>query len=279
MKLSRSDLRRISGILRASGIENSTRETALLASHAFSLSLTKIMFSDEISCTKSEFCDFLTKVQRRAAREPVAKILGLKEFYGFEFITGSETLDPRPETELIIDLVLEYCGADEAHSILDLGAGTGCLALSLLKLFHRASVELIDISEAALEVARKNAEMLGVLKRCVFKRSEWFAEVPGGRRFDIIVSNPPYVPESARLSPEVLYDPRGALFAGRDGLDAFREIVPQLEDHLSDQGLAFLEFGFGQAEEIRALAGSLRILQVAKDLAQIDRCIVLQKGA
>jgi release factor glutamine methyltransferase len=221
---------------------------------------------------------------RRASREPVAHILGKREFWSLDFEVSPATLAPRCETETLITTALAWRQRQEvgsAPTILDLGTGSGCLLLALLKEIPDARGLGVDISAEALSVAYNNAKRLGLSKRADFIKSDWGKEF-AGRKFDIILSNPPYIPdqEIETLAPEVArFDPHKALSGGDDGLDKFREIIPQLSGLLSAKGAAFLEVGQGQAEAVAKMAQAswLQVIEINKDLSGIGRCVVVER--
>ena len=194
-------------------------------------------------------------IAQRMLHKPVAKIIGTAEFYGAVFKTTADTLDPRPDSETLIDIV-QRLFADHGNPlhILDLGTGTGCLLLTMLRLYPQAQGLGADLSDAARAVAIENADMQNLAKRLQFIASDWFAAVTG--TFDLIVSNPPYIDHAAldTLSTAVRdYDPLLALDGGVDGLDAYRIIVPQAHEFLKPGGWLVMEIGFDQAETVNAL--------------------------
>lgn len=218
-------------------------------------------------------------LRRRLAGEPVARILGEKEFWGLRFQVGEATLVPRPETEILVESVLAECRARFAPDvgICDLGTGSGAIVVALLTELPRAHGTGSDISAAALAVARKNAERLGVAARISFYEGD-FGEGPDGR-FDVVVSNPPYIrtQEIAALAPEVRdHDPRAALDGGSDGLDAYRTILARAPLILKQGGVLAFEVGFDQAQAVAALCRSagLRDPAIRRDLAGRDRVVV-----
>ena len=189
-------------------------------------------------------------VAERLRRRPVSQILGRRAFWRHEFEVTGDVLDPRPETETLVEWAL----AEPFARVLDLGTGTGCILLSLLADRPDADGLGTDLSEPALAVARRNAARLGVAERAAFARSDWFAGISG--RFDLIVSNPPYIAaeEMAGLEPEVrLHEPRAALTDGGDGLSACRAIAAGLAARLAPGGRCLVEVGAGQAEAVSAL--------------------------
>ena len=189
-------------------------------------------------------------VAAREARRPVAQILGRRHFFRHEFFVNSDVLDPRPETETLVRTALGL----QWERLLDLGTGSGCILLSLLAEARHASGVGVDCSREALEVARKNAALLGVQDRCDFILSDWFSAVAG--KFDLIVSNPPYVParEYEALEPEITrWEPREALTEGGDGLQAYRTIAADAGNYLKECGKLILECGTGQKNEIATI--------------------------
>ena len=217
-------------------------------------------------------------VARRARREPMSHILGEREFWGLPFKVTADTLAPRPDSETVIEAAK---AGGQGKCVLDLGTGSGCLLLSLLREWPGASGLGVDISTAALFVARHNARLLGLEDRARFVAGDWGAGLSGC--FDVIVANPPYIPdgELETLAPEVsAFEPRIALAGGGDGLDAFRTLGPHLPGLLSGSGRACLEVGFGQAPRVKGILEEcgMRILGVARDLAGIERCVTAVKG-
>ena len=218
-------------------------------------------------------------VARRVAREPVAMIMGVREFWGLEFEVTPDVLVPRPETEFIVEEAL--AGTSRApRRIIDVGTGSGCLAIALSREFDDARVVATDISAAALVVARRNAVRHGVESRVSFLCASFLTAISGA--VDLIVSNPPYVPESVApaLAPEVArHEPHTALFGGRDGLSSHRELLATAAGCLAPEGRLILEFGFGQEPDVTALADASgwRVARVREDLQGIPRTLVLER--
>lgn len=215
--------------------------------------------------------------RRRLAREPVSRILGSREFWGLTFAVTAETLDPRPDSETLVETALGLLKDVERPRILDLGTGTGCLLLALLHGRGDATGIGVDLSEGALAVAASNASALGLSARANFIESEWTAQVEG--RFDLAISNPPYIRHGdiAGLDEEVrLHDPALALDGGADGLDAYRALAQLLPDHLTQGGHAVIELGAGQAAEVAALfeAAGFAVPRVVPDLGDVPRALV-----
>ncbi|MGL4634909.1 MAG: peptide chain release factor N(5)-glutamine methyltransferase [Beijerinckiaceae bacterium] len=223
-------------------------------------------------------------VQRRLAGEPVDRILGHRGFWSLELIVTPDTLSPRADTETVVeaarDHTLKIHKQDSPLRILDLGTGTGAILLALLKEFPQATGLGIDISEKALDVARRNADLNQLSTRASFQTGSWLAGLAG--TFDIIVSNPPYIPSAdiAGLDSEVReHDPLLALDGGTDGLDAYRIILAETASRLSPQGIAVFEGGARQAADIAAIGNrrGLRTAEIHKDLAGIERAVVFGK--
>lgn len=216
-------------------------------------------------------------VARRLAGEPVSRIIGLREFYGRPFRIDASTLDPRPDTETLIEAALALADRDGPLRLLDLGTGSGCILITLLAELPRATGVGIDTSQPALELARDNAASLGVGDRARFMVGDWLDAVQG--TFDLVVANPPYLSaaDMAGLSQEVgAHDPRDALYGGPDGLAAYRRIVPGLPDVLRPGGIVLLEIGHTQAEAVSGLlAGEGLILEQGpwRDLAGRHRVV------
>ena len=264
----------------AQGLENPALDARLLIAHALGLSQEEYLLrqDDEISGDDQRKIDAL--VAQRLQSKPVAKIIGRKEFYGRGFLTNEHTLDPRPDTETLIDAVLKKVSRDASLRILDLGTGTGCLLLTLLSELQQAHGVAVDVSEQALTVARENAARLHVAARAEFLHSDWFNKVSG--TFDVIVSNPPYIPsaEIAHLADDVKrYDPMGALDGGADGLDPYRLIATRAPDFLVPGGLLAVEGGIGQAADISVLLENqgFQGIEVLNDLACIGRVVLANR--
>lgn len=238
--------------LRAAGIEEPRREATALAAAVLDLTRERMLAAPDQALAPAASARFAAAVARRAAREPFARIVGTREFWSLEFSLSPETLVPRPETETVVEVVLDTVADRAAQlSLLDLGTGSGCILLALLSELPNARGVGIDVAPGAVATAKTNARALGLDGRATFKTGDWGRGQVGP--FDIVVANPPYVPDGARddLAPEVRdHDPARALFAGADGLDAYRAIVPQLAGLLAWGGLAAFECGAGQAGKV-----------------------------
>ena len=213
-------------------------------------------------------------VTRRSRGEPVAYVLGEKEFWSLPLEVTPDVLIPRPETELVVELALTHLPRDQEARVFDLAAGSGAIALALAKELPRAAVVGADISEAAITVARRNARRLG-LANVVFRTGSWFDPV-AEERFDLIASNPPYIAATdERVEPAVRrFEPHGALFAGADGLEALRVITGAAGRYLSPGGWLVVEHGDRQGPAVRELLSAAGFADVTtrQDLAGLDRC-------
>jgi release factor glutamine methyltransferase len=228
---------------------------------------------------------FSAHLQRRLEGEPVAYITGRREFMGLSFLVDSRVLIPRAETETLAEYVLTHAQAQKIERLLDVGTGSGCIAVSLAVLLPELKAHATDVSADALEVARQNARRHGVLPRIHFYEGAFFQPLPDSLRasFQVIVSNPPYIPdyEYPLLQKNVReYEPAAALRGGPNGLDPFRAIVGEAPAWLCGGGLIALEIGEGQsggASEIMRRTGRLEVIEIARDLAGKPRVIVGRK--
>jgi release factor glutamine methyltransferase len=237
------------------------RDAETLLAHLLEHERTWVFAHPEAGLSAEQAVEFRTLVARRLAHEPLQHLTGRQEFYGLTLQVTADTLIPRPETELLVEAVLAWAAnQSRALRIVDVGTGSGAIALALATHLPGAEIVAGDLSEAALEVARQNAEFLGLGERVRFVRSDLLAgfeaEIDAGDLFDLVVSNPPYVPESdaGTMQREVVeYEPAMALFGGEDGLTIYRELIPAAHVALRPGGLLAMEFGFGQLEALRAL--------------------------
>ena len=222
-----------------------------------------------------------TVIARRIRREPVAYIVGSREFYDLEFEVTPDVLIPRPETELIVEEALRLHSERPLRRIADVGTGSGCLAVTLATHVGHASVAATDTSPQALAVAARNAVRHRVQDRVSFVQTNLLDGV--AETFDLIVCNPPYVPEADRTSmqPEVVqFEPHSALFAGHDGMAAIALLLRDLRSHLAPDGHLIIEFGIGQEDSVRRLAAQngWQVVRVRADLQSIPRTAVLNLG-
>jgi release factor glutamine methyltransferase len=267
--------------LRAAGVGSPALDARLLVAKALRATVEQVIMQSANSLPADAAGRLDALVARRAAREPMAQILGRREFWSREFAVTADTLTPRPESEEIIAAVLAAApDRSGTYRMLDLGCGTGCLLLTLLAEYPRATGVGVDASEPALEVARRNAAALNVGDRALLVRGDWGDGLNGA--FDVIVANPPYIvsADMVALDPEVrLYEPRLALDGGSDGLHAYRRLAPDMQRLLAPAGLAGVEVGAGQAADVAAIFASagLGLRYVRRDLAGHERCLVITR--
>jgi release factor glutamine methyltransferase len=220
---------------------------------------------------------FAAMVERRLAHEPIAYIIGHREFWTIDLTVGPGVLIPRPDSETLIEAAIAHFGAAGPRNVLDLGTGSGALLLAALAQWPQAIGLGVDTSEAALTMARSNAERLGLASRARIEPGSW--DAASGGDFDLILCNPPYIEADAVLPPDVAdYEPASALYAGSDGLDDYRRIAPLLR--LPAGGIACVEIGATQARAVRGLFEAAGFLtRVITDLAGRDRCVVVAPQA
>lgn len=247
-------------------------EARMLLCHLLGCGAAQISAYPERPLTEALAQNFVELLARRIAGEPMAYLLGVREFYGRDFAVGPAVLIPRPDTELIIELALELLGRDTRAPILDLGTGSGALAVTLALELPTSQVMAVDFSAAALDVARHNGERLGA--RVAWRESDWFTGVDA-TGFGLIVSNPPYIAEGdPHLSQgDLRFEPPTALASGPDGLDDLRRIIHAAPGFLADDGWLLLEHGYDQAGLVRDLLdqAGYRDIRSARDLASIER--------
>jgi release factor glutamine methyltransferase len=263
--------------LTAAGIDTPDLDARLLIQHALGLTRERLLFDADTPLTDDQAAAVHALIERRAAREPVSRILGERAFWSLELSLNADTLDPRPDTETIVEAALDAIpDRTAALRILDLGTGTGCILLALLAELPNATGLGIDLSAKAAEAAAGNAVRNGLASRARFQAGNWGEGL--AERFDLVVSNPPYIPSGdiPSLDPEVReHDPLRALDGGADGLEAYRAIAAQLPGLLVPGGVAALEVGAGQAADVAALleANGVRVTGIFRDLGGIERCI------
>jgi release factor glutamine methyltransferase len=252
-------IQRSTDFLMEKGVESPRLQSELLLAHLLKLPRMQLYLNFERSLSTEETEGIRRLVQRRGRREPLQHVIGFTSFCGLEIAVSPDVLIPRPETELLAERGWQFLKArarpDSAKpSALDLGTGSGCLAIALAHHCPGAHVYALDISGAAIQVARENAARAAVSDAIEFIVGDGFAALPRGARFDLVISNPPYIPsaEIAGLQPEVRdYDPHLALDGGGDGLDFFRLLAAGAGPFLRPGGKIMIEFGDGQAEKIR----------------------------
>jgi release factor glutamine methyltransferase len=264
------------------GIDGAARDVRLLLQAAAGIPISTQIAFPERTIAADATARFDDLMERRARREPMAHILGQREFWSLPFRVTADTLDPRPDSETLVQAVLDQVpDRSAALRLVDFGTGTGCLLLSLLHELPNANGVGVDVSDAALAVATENAGALGLSARASFHLGNWDDGLEAG--FDIVVSNPPYIPSGdiAALQPEVAsFEPRLALDGGSDGLEAYRRLGPATVRLLAPSGLAAFEIGLGQAGSVRGImaAAGLRHIATAPDLAAVERCVLFRKS-
>jgi release factor glutamine methyltransferase len=267
--------------LAAAGIDTAMLDARVLLMHALGISREDLAVGRG-DATKAARDRFDRLIARRAAREPLSRLTGSREFWSLPFAVSAATLIPRPDSETVVETALSLVHERDARlRVLDLGTGTGCLLLALLSELPNAWGVGVDVSEAALHTARANAAALELSSRTVFLCTDWESSLSG--RFDVVLTNPPYVASGAiaGLEPEVaLHEPPRALDGGLDGLDAYRAIAPALPRLLADDGFAVIEVGAMQAAEVAALvsAHDMTVPRTAFDLGGRPRCVVAERG-
>lgn len=259
--------------LQAAGIDDAPRDARRLLAHAMTIAPDRLTLHLDDPLDAEVRRRYDAALDARARRQPVSQIIGRREFFGLSFHVTRDTLDPRPETEGLVEVALER----PFVKMLDLGTGTGCILLSCLAAMPVATGTGTDLSAAALKVAEANAAALGLSGRARFRQADWFTGIPG--TFDLITANPPYLAEAeiAGLAPEVReWEPRAALTPGGDGLDAYRAIASGAGARLMPGGRIVLEIGPTQAAAVTALlsAAGFETPEVRQDLDGRDRVVL-----
>lgn len=260
---------------RLSAISDTPRlDAELLMAHALGVSREEMLLRHLHDPAPPAFEPFLA---RRSAGEPVAYITGTRDFWTIALEVGPGVLIPRPDSETLIEAAAAHFGADGPTTILDLGTGPGTLLLAALAQWPRAAGLGIDASDQALAYARRNAERLGLAARADFRLGDWTDGLSGP--FDLILCNPPYVESGAELPRDVKeWEPAEALFAGVDGLDAYRRLAPAIGPLLAPGGIACIELGAGQRDAVEALFADEGLAVTSrKDLAGVDRCLIAKR--
>lgn len=266
-------LRHGAALLAAAGVDNPALDARLLLAHTMGVDQATLLRDRDATAP----CAYQALLARRAAREPLAFITGRQGFWTLDFEVSPDTLIPRGDSETLVEAVL--AARRPVHRVLDLGTGTGCLLLAVLSEFPDAWGLGLDLSPAAAALAARNARALGLAHRAAFAAADWARPVEG--RFDLVLSNPPYIPAAdlAELMPEVAwFEPRRALDGGPDGLDAYRVLLAALPGLLAPGGLALFELGVGQGAAVAALAAVAGFSTALRaDLGGIPRVLVLEK--
>jgi release factor glutamine methyltransferase len=276
-------LRDLRNALRAAGTESADVDARLLLEHVSGWTALDLIRDPNRSLTDAQLATLSEVQARRLAGEPVHRILGYRDFHGLRLLLTPDTLEPRPDTEILVDALApwlrERLSKTGSCRLLDLGTGSGAIALSLLKEVPGLEAVGTDISAGALEAAVRNAHLNGVADRFDAVRSDWFSDVTG--RFDAIVSNPPYIAraEISGLSRDVReYDPMRALDGGTDGLDAYRSIAVGAQGCLAGDGIIGLEIGWDQKASVSAIfeQSGYRLSDARQDYGGNDRVLIFQ---
>ncbi|MBP2651083.1 MAG: prmC [Firmicutes bacterium] len=263
------------------GVDSPRLDAEVLLSHVLRQERIYLYVNFDQPLEAEELSRYRELVKRRASREPVAYILGWKEFMGLKFNVSPAVLIPRPDTEILVEYALKRLGGKNKPDVLDVGTGSGAIVVSVLSKALEAKGWAVDISREAIAIAETNAATWGVAERLEFKLGDLFIPVRG-QTFDAVLSNPPYISlaEMVELAPELGYEPKNALTDGRDGLGFYRKLVAQGAAYLKPGGFLALEVGAGQAEKVVALAdgiSGLKVVDIVKDYAGIDRVVVLER--
>ena len=276
-------IREGAAIFHDAGLSEARREAGGLLQHVIGRDRTFVLTHPEQQLTKGQLQTFQELIKRRAAGEPLQYLTAQQPFFGLEFEVAPGVLIPRPETELLVELALETIQGTQAPRICDVGTGSGCIAISLLHERKDAHAVAIDISAAAIEIAKRNAVRHRVESRLTFVHANCFSSLsPAEFSFDLIVSNPPYLAEDdfPGLQREVKdHEPREALAGGPDGLDVVRRLLSESDSFLKPGGHLLIEIGFNQASAVQSLIEERKWLGkgIKPDLQGIPRVVVLQK--
>ena len=262
------------------GVEKPRLDAEILLSHTLGLSRLELYTNFDKPMSPEERETFRNLLKRRREREPMAYILGHKEFYSIDFEVTPGVLVPRPETELLVDRVIKETGKDGEATIVDIGTGSGCIAVAIAK-NSANKVYASDVSKEALAIAQKNAQNNEA--SILFAQGSLLAPFEPGLLFDGIVSNPPYIETEtlAELAPELSFEPKGALDGGRDGLDVIRSLVDEAKSRLVSGGFLLFEIGYNQGEKAKELLSSegYEQIEIIKDLAGHDRALFARRQA
>lgn len=267
------------------GVENPRLDAEVLLCAVLECGRINLFLDQDRPLMENELSSYKAYVMRRAQHEPIAYILGEKAFMSNTFKVSPATLIPRPETELLVESIVRTAPMLKPEGdvkILDIGTGSGAIIVSLLDLLPQAKGVGVDISVDALVVAKENSERIGVRERCGFVHSDLFSKLPQDKKFDIIVSNPPYIPEADMegLDEDVKKEPVTALVGGRDGLDFYRRIIKEATSHMEEEGLLAFEVGIHEAQEVARLCREAGFIatSIRKDYAGIERHVFAVKS-
>jgi len=268
--------------LQESGIDAAAAEVEIILEYLLDVPRVDIYLHGHKLLDQKIIGKFDSIIKKRATRYPLQFIIGESWFYGRRFLVNEDVMVPTPETELLCELAIGYIKNEnlETAELLDLGTGSGIIAVTITAELANAFVTAADISPGALMTARKNAALHGVESRIKFINSDLFSGILTDDKFDLILSNPPYIAEKEydTLPPEVLADPRISLVSGTEGLDLIKKLIDKAPDHLKENGRLMFEIGYDQAQKIIKLTENdsrYRSISIMKDLNDIDRVVIL----
>jgi len=268
--------------LKAAGVADPRKEANLLAMHVINRDRTFLLAHGEATLSPAELELYQSLIERRGLGEPLQYITGHQEFFKLDFETSPDVLIPRPETESIVEIGMEILKDKPGPFVADIGTGSGCIVISLLNELRKARAIATDVSSAALAVASRNARRYGVSARLRLIGSDLFSKLEPTEQFDLILSNPPYVPadDLNDLQREVSYEPRRALDGGRDGLVVIRRLLKEAPDFLRTRAHLVFEIGFNQADPVKRIIDSTawQLIDIRRDLQGIPRTVVLRKS-
>jgi release factor glutamine methyltransferase len=261
----------------AAASQNPRRDAEVLLAHLLGWDQAALLTHPERLLSPAEANQYENLLQRRLASEPMQYITGVQEFFGLPFEVSPAVLIPRPETEHLVEAVLERLGREANVRMVDVGTGSGAIAVALAHAMSRSRVTAVDLSPAALEVARRNAQRHGVIERVTLLQSDLLASVDD-TVFDVVVSNPPYIAESEVLEPQVFnYEPHSALYAGPTGLEVYERLIPQARSVLKPQGWLMMEIGHGQRPPLMKLLRAWTEVTFVDDLQGIPRVAIARR--
>lgn len=265
-------------LLRENHIQNPILDAQLILANLLKVDKLYIMTNIDQKISQDIEKNFINDILKRTKNMPLQYIVGLQEFMGLTFNVNSNVLIPRPDTEILVEEVIKKIKPEKNYDILDIGTGSGCISISLAKFIENCQIFSVDISSEALKIAKDNAKLNDVEDKIVFLNGDIFEPFISGEKFDIMVSNPPYIETDVieTLDANVRdYEPRLALDGGIDGMDYYRRIINQADKYLNSNGLIFFEIGFKQANSTINLLkeNGFADINIAKDLAGLDRVI------
>ncbi len=261
-------------------VSTSRLDAELLLAHTLKVDRMYLYINYDQPLDEFELHNYKKNVSRRGKREPLAYILGYKEFYKLKFFINKYVLIPRPETEILVEIIIKICKMNKNFNLLELGVGSGNITVSILKNCFNVNIVAVDISKEALKIAHHNAYEHGVLDKVVLNKSNWFANIEN-KMFDIIVSNPPYIKKSflQHLEPELHYEPLIALTDNNDGLSCYYAIINEAYKYLAPKGILLFEIGIRQENIIKEYinnSGKYGKVSFVTDYAEINRVIIIE---